>query len=84
MNEWISVKERMPKNYQPCLIKLSYKSIYIVLGASYWESKIDSPIKGKQFTVYISPWSIDSFNIPLKKVTHWMPLPASPECKENQ
>ncbi len=73
MNEWISVKDELPKINQDILVadnlkqvKASYLGVDI-LGVKYWhtvEQRYD-------------------FNSGFKRVTHWMPLPDPPEVEND-
>lgn len=74
---WISVKDRLPRQYETVLIyRKDYNNIFI---AKAYNSKY----KGK-----IDHWSyceVDGTNrveFSEKVVTHWQPLPSPPRTKE--
>ena len=63
MNDWISVKDKLPKKHISVLI-------YRVYGK-------DDFYKGIEIGFYEDFWQNDE-SLSVEKVTHWMPLPAPP------
>lgn len=67
MNEWISVKKRLPL-YKQCI--LVYLDIKIITEAVY-RGEYDKDIH--TFTIELTRED------PVNRVTHWMPLPEPPK-----
>lgn len=64
MNEWISVKDRLPELYEDVLV---YDKHYGIIIPSYHDEK----------AFYRE--DENRFDIPLLYVTHWMELPEKPK-----
>ena len=65
MNEWISVDDRLPENFQSVLVCTKN------MGINLWEYREDSPTE--------DVWIDDRLNVySIYDVTHWMPLPEQP------
>lgn len=64
MNEWISVKDRLPKKYVPVIVARIYEK--------------DKPLKVEagMFTEN-GWWKVYGTNV--KRVSYWMPMPEPPE-----
>ncbi len=79
-NEWISVKDRLPKDKQECFVygKLEHQEVFDIHKAIFhFNIEVDDEINKNryyesQFWEY--EWAYD-FEI----VTHWMPLPLPPK-----
>ena len=68
VQEWVSVKERLPQEKVNCIVH--YKHAYCN-NDGYWATGICF-YDGEKFRVD-----------PAYKVTHWMPLPPAPEVKND-
>ena len=64
--EWISVKDRLPDDETPILLKLEKEILKSNMHSGYYK-------EGKPFIVA----SVFAFDAP--KITHWMPLPEPPK-----
>ena len=71
MNEWISVKDRLPPIGKEVIVAICDES-----GDTRWKYTT----AGLRITETI--WIVD--NVTHCDVTHWMPLPAPPTEKEEQ
>lgn len=69
MAEWISVKDRLPGDYQ-MVIGYTPSDGYMFVGDC---------VSGKGWTQWRIFTALRSTKIVKKKVTHWMPLPEPPE-----
>ena len=92
MNNWISIKDRLPENGIPVVVRLNYKNeTYTV--ARFYDNL--STIFGDFTRVWIvclwprfpKGWFFTSpygkpFKFEKNLVTHWMPLPDKPEDVE--
>lgn len=68
IDDWISVKDRMPKNNTPVLVVWTNNKVSsVMLG---WHISI----KGLG-----SDWQTSGGLRPEEEITHWMPLPEPPE-----
>lgn len=83
--EWISVKEKMPKEYTDVLILNKYKNYEkktsFMIFTAYWDDLnrvFRSNITGL-FTRFLPDefWHMAEFK--KKEITHWMPLPELPK-----
>ncbi len=78
--EWISVKDRLPKEYEPVLV--TYKSSSSV-GRKWCSDGLATIDKCKIWHWWDSGDigdEVDEEN----KITHWMPLPEPPKEQENE
>jgi hypothetical protein len=64
--QWISVKERLPDNYDVCIVSTEFRGVDVVSHQS--EAWIFEDASGYIYR-------------PISYVTHWMPLPKPPEDK---
>jgi hypothetical protein len=74
MNEWISVKDKLPENGSSVLTMPSYR--VLPYGKGVGEDDIDVPLN--EF------WTFNDFMEAAEivtNVTHWMPLPKPPVTK---
>ena len=69
VNQWISVKDKLPEVGQPVLIYYPYWTGLEVQVARLEYDKLTFDICGE-------------FNASVNKVTHWQPLPEAPETKK--
>ena len=69
MNEWISVKDRLPESSGDYLVVIELENITLqqVLGFSARHQKFNASD------------SLDTAECPINDVTHWMSLPEFPE-----
>lgn len=65
MNEWISVKDRLPELFDQILFTDGIKTYY----GEKWEGYYLTPIEYQE----------DSYSIPEDKIIKWMPLPEPPK-----
>lgn len=69
MNEWISVKDRLPEIHSPDVLAYDGKNQFI---SGRW---------GVGNTVYFQTNNCGCCNSGMGEITHWMPLPKPPEEK---
>ena len=75
MSEWISVKDRLPEEFDDVLIVTVSGRISIAYLHSYNKENI---IDYKNWAITDSE---EGNTIPFVRVTHWMPLPKSPNLE---
>lgn len=63
MNKWISVKDRLPEDYEKVLTCDAKGNIHIFF----------------HFHQFVYPFGIDASDERYYEVTHWMPLPQPPK-----
>src|SRR5436309_2030036 len=91
MNEWISVKDRLPENDDPVLIILNTKD-QLPLVARFVKqlSGFSGEFKNAWFVFapprFPKPWMFSeeytkAFRLKKEKVSHWMSIPAAPSRK---
>lgn len=76
MGEWVSVKDRLPKNHQHVIFKLNEDiaglGIYCLTGIVKKHSKV---------CCFLDAWNLEYWRIPT--VTHWIPLPELPKEEDS-
>ena len=90
MNNWISVKDRLPEEIDDYAISQEDKNYIIfnyindwgnrretAIGYMKYEYNSDESSKISEIPIFISFEQVD--RIKLEHVTHWMPLPEPPE-----
>ena len=76
--EWISVEDRLPKEYQEVLLKQIYNDdlmIGFVSGNGWVESCQNIDISGNAYVETVITTGKKSYD----KITHWQPLPKPPK-----
>jgi hypothetical protein len=68
MNDWISVKDRLPDTDYLYIVCRTFAGFQIVFAALWENKKFISVVKHN----------------PLKYITHWMPLPEPPKENNNE
>ena len=77
MSEWISVKDRLPPLRENVLFYNGKREIRFGFFSP-------DPPPVDNWATESSIWVNDLSYDEIGTATHWMPLPAPPECKENQ
>lgn len=88
MNEWVSVKDRLPENDDPVLIILNTKDQQLLV-ARFVKQFIgfSGEFKNTWFVFapprFPKPWMFSeeytkAFKLKKEKVSHWMPIPVAP------
>lgn len=89
MNEWISIKDRLPENDDPVLIILNTKDQLPLVArfVKQYSSIFTGEFKNTWFLLapprfpkiwMFSEEYIKAFRLKKEKVSHWIPIPAAP------
>lgn len=70
MSDWISIKDRLPEKGIPILV--------------YWDCIVSMGIHMNGGFVVLEDFMYRAHGVGYDLVTHWMPLPKSPEINDNR
>lgn len=76
-NEWISVKDRLPKNSDEVLIYVGIDIVQAYIINGYWKGSIN--VTDNMIDGFVNDRTIVKQGSRFDFVTHWMPLPEPPK-----